>query len=377
MTSPPSIGVVGIGEPGYKSRNDNTLPELVHNAARTALADASLERNAIDNVIVCASDLEDGRAISTMTTIAPAGGYNKDFAKTTDSGIHALELAMLRMEAGQFESSLVLSWGKGTEANLEESARLEGEPFVHRDTGLNYPGGHAIEATPYYHEHPSPEDAAAWLVEHNTEKALSNPRVEDREVIKADDAKRSSVEAWPLREDYIPSKSDGASAIVLGTPRFISEYSPEPEPVWVRGVGRQTAPYNAGERTLGRLTALEQAGKRAYEEAALETPSTVDAVELHGKSVFHELMALEALDLVDETPTTSVLEREFGDGDISLNPSGGTLGANPLIGAGLARVAAAARYLRGDTQTKAIAHSTAGFTDQVHSVAVLEGGVDA
>jgi len=69
-------------------------------------------------------------------------------------------------------------------------------------------------------------------------------------------------------------------------------------------------------------------------------------------------------------------------GDVSLNRSGGTLASNPLVGAGLARVAAAARQVRGDWPDLdpvevAIAHSTAGFTDQAHGVAVLGGQSNA
>ncbi len=374
MSKRPSIGVIGIGEPGYGPRIDQTVPELVHAAARAALADAPIDRDAIDNVVACASDLDDGRAIASMTTAAPGGAYLKDYVKTTNSGIHAIELAMLRMEAGQFDTALVLSWGKGTEADLEESVRLEGEPFTHRGTGIGHRSGHAIEAAAYHDGHPEPE-AADWLVEHDTRMGATNPRVEGCAVVEASTVANSPVRAWPLREAHLPPESDGSSGLVLATAEFIESNGIE-NPVWLRGVGRQTASYNAGERPLGRLAAASTAARRAYDEAGLD-PTTADVVELHGASAFHELMALEALDIVPDTPTVSTLERRFEAGETALNPSGGALAANPLIGAGLARVAAAARELRGGPPATAVAHATAGFTDQVHGVAALEGGVDA
>jgi acetyl-CoA acetyltransferase len=91
-------------------------------------------------------------------------------------------------------------------------------------------------------------------------------------------------------------------------------------------------------------------------------------------SAFHELMILEALKLVDEKPNVSELKQAFAEAETELNPSGGTLAANPLTGAGLAAVAAAARHIRQDsTETRGVAHSTGGFTDQVQAVTVLEG----
>jgi 3-oxoacyl-[acyl-carrier-protein] synthase III len=55
------VGIIGIGETDYRPVDDRSIEEIVHAASRTALADAGLERYDIENVVACASDLEDGR----------------------------------------------------------------------------------------------------------------------------------------------------------------------------------------------------------------------------------------------------------------------------------------------------------------------------
>jgi acetyl-CoA acetyltransferase len=383
MDPGPRIGIIGIGEPGYEPRINATLPELAHRVAAAAVDDTDVDLVEVDNVVACASDLEDGRAISSMTTAAPAGSYGKDFIKTTNTGIHAVDLAMMRMEAGMFDTTLVISWGKGSEADLEATVPLEGDPFYRRSTGLGHLSGHATQAAAYREQRTGAGDAAATVVEACTRAGNDNPWVHSCDPVSAGDVPESDVVSWPLRKAHLPPESDGGTALVLATEHFIREYVSGTEPVWIDGIGRQTATYNIGDREPGRLDALNTAAKRAYNDAGIVDPSAAhNAVELHGKSAYHELMALEATSLAVDAPAAVLEDRFEGASAVDLNRSGGTLAANPLIGAGLARVAAAARQVRGDWPgidpvDSALAHSTAGFTDQAHGVTILRGETGA
>ncbi|MFV0463933.1 MAG: thiolase C-terminal domain-containing protein, partial [Nostocoides sp.] len=64
-----------------------------------------------------------------------------------------------------------------------------------------------------------------------------------------------------------------------------------------------------------------------------------------------------------------------------VNPSGGRMAGNPLVVAGLSRVAECVTQLRGDAGERqvlgahrALAHGMWGIGAQAHAVAVLEGG---
>ncbi len=80
--------------------------------------------------------------------------------------------------------------------------------------------------------------------------------------------------------------------------------------------------------------------------------------ELHAPFTHQELILRDALGL---------------DDGARINPSGGALGANAMMAAGLIRVGeAATRLAAGDAQ-RAVAHATSGPCLQQNLVCVLEG----
>lgn len=375
------VGIIGVNESIYEQANEASLEELVHRTARGALEDASIERSDLDSVVACASDLEDGRAISSMVTAGPAGSYNTDFIKSTDTGIHALGLATMRIETGIFDTSLVISWGKQSETDLGTIRELEGDPFYRRGTGLGYLTGHGAQAVGYSDTTDGAVQAANRVVEKNTMNRRSNSRaVFDHQVTKEQVAK-SPVVAWPIREAHLPPYADGACALVIADETTIQEIGKDP--IWIDGIGWETDTYNAGNRPFGQLPALSGAAKMAFDDAGVETPSSeIDIAEIHSRSAFHELIALERLSLDRDSVPDDIFNGRFDrDGELPVCPSGGPFSGDPLIATGLARVATAAEQARGDAGNcqvdrvnRALAHSTAGFTDQTHGVTILEGG---
>jgi len=72
------VAVVGVSQVGYaRAIPDRTLEELIFEAATGALADARLGWGELDAVVIGASDLVDGRVISSMVTAGPAGGSRR------------------------------------------------------------------------------------------------------------------------------------------------------------------------------------------------------------------------------------------------------------------------------------------------------------
>lgn len=369
------IGILGIGESGYEERRSESLEELVHLAARDALADAEIDRQDVDNVVVCASDLEDGRAISSMVAGCPAGGYRKDFIKTTDTGIHALGLAAMRMATGVFGTTLVVSWAKQSETEEGPIRRLEADPMFRRGTGLGHLTGHATTASKYRAEATDAAQAANAVVEQDTRNAADNPDSPTTTAVDCDEAAASDLVSAPLRDAHVPAPCDGACALLLASDPAAADV--QTTPVWLEGLGWATDGYDQSTRSGPPLGALTNAAASAYDEADISDPVVdLDVTELHAKSAYHELMALESLQLADQYDAPqAVMDGRFApDGDVALNPSGGTFAANPLIATGLARVAAGARAIREGSADRVATTATAGFTDQTHGVTVLGGG---
>lgn len=377
-----SVGIVGVGEYGYAERLEGSLEEVVHRTARAALADAGIDREAVDEVVLCASDQDDGRAISSMVTVGPGGGYDRDFIKTTDTGVHALGLAAMRLAAGHSETALVLSWAKASEADEAAARKVEAEPFTLRGTGLGHRTGHAVTASAYADATDRAAEAADAVSARNTRNRADNELAARHSETTRAAAANSPVVAWPLREAHLPQPSDGGCGIVLATDDWATRR--DADVVRLAGVGWETDSYDVGTREHGRLPALAGAGERAYGDAGIDAPRrALDAAEVHASSAMHELVACEELGLCEpgEAPDRALDGAFDRDGALPVNPSGGPFAANPLVATGLARVAAAARLVRGDAPgygldgvDTALAHASAGFTDGVHGVAVLGGG---
>jgi acetyl-CoA acetyltransferase len=58
---------------------------------------------------------------------------------------------------------------------------------------------------------------------------------------------------------------------------------------------------------------------------------------------------------------------------VKVNPSGGTLAANPMFVAGLERIGFAAQHIWNRSARRVLAHATSGPALQQNLVAVMEG----
>jgi len=125
-------------------------------------------------------------------------------------------------------------------------------------------------------------------------------------------------------------------------------------PAWIRGIDHRIDPQGIGLRDL---TTAPSAALAAEKAGVGNGP--VDVAELHAPFTHQEVLLRAALGLGD---------------DVNVNPSGGSLAANPMIAAGLVRIGeAAGRISRGEAG-RAVAHATSGPCLQQNLVCVLEGG---
>ena len=113
------------------------LEEMVYDTSAQALRAAAIERSELDHITIAACDELDGRSISNMLMVAPAGGYLKDELRVTDSAMVGLHLAAMRIASGRYHLGLLASWNKSSTAPFEDVMRMRCEPFFTRPIGLN------------------------------------------------------------------------------------------------------------------------------------------------------------------------------------------------------------------------------------------------
>jgi acetyl-CoA acetyltransferase len=169
-------------------------------------------------------------------------------------------------------------------------------------------------------------------------------------VYSADELLNAPYDVSPLRAHDCPPVSDGAAAVVLAAgdlARSVCE-----RPAWITGIDHRVEAHSLGARDLAKSASAALAAEKAGVGRG-----QVDVAELHAPFSHQELILRDALGLTDA---------------VDINPSGGTLAANPIMAAGLIRIGeAASRVMNGSAQ-RTVAHATSGPCLQQNLVCVLE-----
>lgn len=375
-----AVAITGVYQTKYGyPLSEQSLEELIFQAATGALVDAGLTIKDIDSVVIASSDQIDGRVISSMVTSGPAGCYYKDCLNVSSSGEHALILACLRIMSGLFDTSLVVSWHKSSEGSMSLVDTFSLDPFYQRPVGLNGVVAAALQAGAYRLKYKPPQELVAQIVVKNRTNALKNPNAHLHQAVTVDEVINSTMICWPLKELEVPPESDGACALVVASPRRAKALSKRP--AWIKGIGWATDTYWLGDREASVLAPLAQAALRAYKMAGVDDPmAAFQLAEIYELSSYHELMAYEALGFCPIGKGYDLVEKGItsADGPLPVNPSGGALSSNPIFAAGLVRVAEVALQVmvraedrQVDGVNLALACSSSGLAGQGSSVFIL------
>jgi acetyl-CoA acetyltransferase len=155
----------------------------------------------------------------------------------------------------------------------------------------------------------------------------------------------------PLRKHDCAPISDGAAAVVLAaadTARAVCK-----RPAWIRGIDHRIDSQFLGVRDLTKAPSATLAAGNAG-----ASRDKLDVAEIYAPFTHQEILLRKAMGLRDE---------------VSVNPSGGVLCANPVMAAGLIRLGEAAARIHEGSADRALAHATSGPCLQQNLVCVLEG----
>lgn len=357
MTSAPVI--TGLGEVVTPDENgDRSLELLIFQAASAALAEAGLGIGDLDGIVIAASDMVDGRAISSMLTSGPAGAYLNEEINMASSPGHALAMGYLQILSGTHRRLLVSSWGKASESrggSTQAAERLSAEPFFDRDGGLSVLAAAAFQAQAHRAAGEDAAEAAAHVAGRNHGGGMSAERVRASEVV-----------AHPLRRLELPPETDGAFSILLE--RADRETTGA---VSLAGVGWCTDSGRIAQRDLAGLPHLARAAGDAFQRARL-APERVDAWELHDYTPDAELLAYGPLGLC--APGDGARLALSGESEaLRINSGGGSVVGEAPFGGPLRKVVRAARTVRDGEAQAALAQVTSGFAGQFQSVFIVRG----
>lgn len=360
-----SVFVVGVGlHPAHRAARHLRLEEMAYRTARAAIGSAGVSRAQLDSLTIGACDELDGRPISSMLMSAPAGGYDTDEIKVTDSGASALCLAYARFLSGESELGLVMSWCKTSKTDVSAVMRFRGEPFFTRPIGIDHVVSDALFAQAVQSEFGIEDTEVAARVGNAYRRAARNPRGMGH-TVPEDGAVASSVyEATPVRHGHRAPFSDGAVGLVLASQDFLSA-NPSCRPLArIAGVGWASDSYRLGAERLRSMNSARLAWSSALKQSGLSSADDLDVIELESQTGFHEAAFVRAFGITREQ---------------TISPSGGAYAQNPLFCTGLVNAAEAVLQVSGHAGEvqlpnvrRAAAHSCHGYAQQGNVVMIFE-----
>jgi acetyl-CoA C-acetyltransferase len=354
--------------------SDRQHVDLISLAVTRALKGSGLRIEDVDFVIDSGSDILDGRSISNCGFLGAMGAHHKEESRVEEDGLWAALYGATKIASGSADVGLIVAYSKPSESDVSAFYATQCEPFYQRPVGFDHMAASGIQAQQYLARHGGSEDDFARVVAHAWANAQSNPWLEDGGSVSFDDVAASEAVAPPLRALDFARPVDGAVAVVLANRDVAHRVATDP--VWITGIGTAMDQHNFAMRELDALPACRAAAEAAYRRAGLRDPHSASLVETGAGTAAGELMVLEALGLAE--PGHGADLYSYGDGGVAINPSGGSLPADPIMATGLVRLSDAFLQLTERVDygpagaTSAIVHGAGGVGMQNHCVFTLE-----
>jgi acetyl-CoA acetyltransferase len=346
------VAIVAFAQlPAQRSYPDRDEVELVAPVIQAALKQAGLTREELGFICSGSCDYLVGRPFTFVAAVDGIGIWPpKAESHVEMDGAWALEEAWVRLQHGDVDTALVYAFGKSSQGDLLEVLVQQMDPYYLAPLGIDPISLAAMQARAAIEAGVCTEREMAAVAYRSRTDAAGNPNAQVQRSASVDALLHSPYWVAPLRKHDCPPISDGAAAIVLvagDRARALTD-----RPAWIRGIDDRIEAHQPGMRSLVTSDSTARAaGALGLAEYA------VDFAELHAPFTHQEFILRRALGLDDE---------------VTINPSGGALAANPMMVAGLTRIGEAAQRLFDGDGKCAVAHATSGPCLQHNLVCVLE-----
>jgi acetyl-CoA acetyltransferase len=267
-------------------------------------------------------------------------------------GAWALYEAWVRLQHGDIDSALVYGFGKSSMGSLRDVLVMQLDPYYVAPLWPDAVSLAALQARALLEGSEHTEREMAEIAARSRRDAKDNPNAHLSGDFDPEQLLREPFLVSPLRKHDCAPISDGAAAVVLAAGDLAREVSERP--AWIRGIDHRIEPHGLGTRDLS-----QSASTKIARDKAGASGGGFDVAELHAPFTHQELILRDALGI--------------DDANTRVNPSGGPLGANPMMAAGLIRIGEAAHRITTGEANRAIAHATSGPCLQQNLVCVLEG----
>lgn len=350
--------IVGVGESDIGRRLGRSGMALQLEAAKRAIADAGLDKNAIDGVITRPSHAEPAFNYSAVLAghmgIAPS--YFTDIALSGAATAAMVLDAVAAIEAGLCTTVLIVS---GDAQTARGGPRRGGavnwtDDFEKPFGMLSAPESYAFAARRHMYEFGTTSEQFGAVAVACRKHASLNPTAVFRVPITLAEHQASRFVAEPFRLLDCCPVTDGAAALIITTADRARDLAQKP--VYLLGLGQgfthSDIPWAAPMTT----TAAKAASERAYTMAKLG-PKDIDVAELYDCFTYVPLVTLEDYGFCAKGEGGSFVQDgriELG-GALPVNTGGGLLSHGHASGALL--LSEAAIQMRGAGGARQVANA--------------------
>jgi acetyl-CoA C-acetyltransferase len=366
------VGVAGIYQTKFGELWQDSLADLLGEAAQGAIKDSSIRVNQIETVFI-ANMLSDQLANQSHlgALLAEQLGIQAPVTRVEAacaSGGVAIRKAVMMIEAGLHEAVLVVGAEKMTDAAtpVVGASLMAAAGEEETATGLNFVGLYALMAQAYLQEFKATEKDLALVAVKNHYHASLNGKAHFPYEISQEQVLASPKIADPLKLLDCSPISDGAAAVVLVSEKRLKKLGKKP--VFIVGSGQASDSLGLKERQkLISLQASKMAAKEAYHRASLGAKE-VDLVEAHDCFTIAEILALEDLGFYKKGE--GHIAQQNGEvklgGKRPVNLSGGLKACGHPVGAtGVKQIVEISQQLRNEAGKKQVKGARVGLAHNV------------
>lgn len=341
-----NVVIAGIGHTAFGKLPGRSTISLNIEACRNALADAGVEKDAVDALLV--KPPTSNPQFMYGQTLAEAMGVQPRVGGSWDQGgaanISLISFAAMAIEHGQCEIALVCYADNPRTGSRHAYEKAWGDDAAFGWFGV--PAGYAMLARRHIEELGTTHDQLGAIAVAVRKHGAQNPNAQLRKTLTIEQYRESPWVIDPLRRDDCCLVSDGAAAVVLMSAQRVQQMGIH-KAVPILGFGQGQSSWEVAQRKDLTSTAADVSGATAFKMAGL-TPKDIDVAQIYDCFTITVLMTLEAYGFARRGQGGPFCEGgrlEIG-GELPTNTSGGLLSETGMPG--LQLVIEGVRQMRGE-----------------------------
>jgi acetyl-CoA C-acetyltransferase len=361
------VAVIGVGCTKFGENFDQSLPEMMVEAATGACKDAGVSLDEVQAAWlgIFSPSFSGGKATITLADALKFRGRPitrvENYCAT---GTDAFRNAASAIAAGQYDIVMVVGAEKLRDRPVRGLQREGIHPYF--EAGSTAPGIFALAANRYMHTFGMQRDTLAKVAVKNHANGALNPKAHFQMRITEEQALKAPMIAYPFGLFDCCPTTDGAAAAILCRTDLAKKF--RQDFIVVRGIGLAVMsgkPYLDPTCDYLGFPSTEAAAREAYSAAGIANPvKDVDFAEVHDCFTWTEISNYEDLGFCKKGEGYKFIEegRSSLQGDLPVNPSGGLKSFGHPVGAtGVRMIYEIVTQLRGEAGARQVKDAKVGL----------------